>query len=137
MRSYPLDERPSFVITVRRANQRCGAPFGVGAWKVPTERAEFILPGIQSVAASFGVPCAIMRDLGRAMKEAADEFVRSLKDPIPVLACHLHFLSDIGEDLLEEEHDELRNLFRKVGLLQHLRAFVRQQSRNLGGSIEQ
>jgi len=111
--------------------------WALGAWKIPTERAEFILPGIQSVAASFGVPCAIMRDLGRAMKEAADEFVRSLKDPIPVLACHLHFLSDIGEDLLEEEHDELRNLFRKVGLLQHLRAFVRQQGRNLGGSIEQ
>ena len=108
----------------------------LGAWKVPTERAEFILPGIQSVAASFGAPCAIMRDLGRAMKEAADEFVRSLKDPIPVLACHLHFLSDIGKDLLEEGHDKLRNLFRKAALLPHLRAFVRQQGRNLGESIE-
>lgn len=108
----------------------------LGAWKVPTERAEFILPAIQSVAASFGAPCAIMRDLGRAMKEAADEFVRSLKDPIPVLACHLHFLSDIGKDLLEEGHDKLRNLFRKAALLPHLRAFVRQQGRNLGESIE-
>ena len=108
----------------------------LGAWKVPTERAEFILPGIQSVAASFGAPCAIMRDLGRAMKEAADEFVRSLKDPIPVLACHLHFLSDIGKDLLEEGHDKLRNLFRKAALLPRLRAFVRQQGRNLGESIE-
>ena len=57
------------------------------AWKASTERAEFILPGIQRVAASFGPPCAIMRDLGRAMTEAADEFVRSLKKPIPVLAC--------------------------------------------------
>lgn len=109
----------------------------LGAWKVPTERSEFILPRIQSVAASFGAPCAIMRDLGRAMKEAADEFVRSLKDPIPVLACHLHFLSDIGKDLLEEGHDKLRNLFRNAALLPRLRAFVRQQGHNLGESIEQ
>ncbi len=109
----------------------------LGAWKVPTERAEFILPAIQSVAASFGAPCAIMRDLGRAMKEAADGFVRSLKTPIPVLACHLHFLSDIGEDLLEEGHNQLRDLFRKAELLPRLRAFVRQQGRHLGESIGQ
>lgn len=107
----------------------------LGAWKVPTERAEFILPGIQSVAASFGFPCAIMRDLGRAMTEAANEFVRSLKDPIPVLACHQHFLADIGKDLLEDGHNQLRDLFRNVKLLPQLRAFVRQQGRHLGESI--
>ncbi len=109
----------------------------LGAWKLPTERAEFILPAIQSVAASFGTPRAIMRDLGGAMKDAADEFVKSLKDPIAVLACHLHFLSDIGKDLLEEGHSNLRNLFRKAGLLQQLRTFSRQQGRSLGKGIEQ
>jgi hypothetical protein len=108
----------------------------LGAWKVPTERAEFILPAIHSVAVSFGAPCAIMRDLGRAMKDAADELVRSLQDPIPVLACHLHFLADIGKDLLEEGHDKLRHLFREVALLPQLRAFVRQHGRDLGESIE-
>ena len=44
------------------------------AWKAPTERAEFVLPGMQRVAEAFGAPCAIMRDLGRAMTEAANEF---------------------------------------------------------------
>ena len=107
------------------------------AWKAPTERAEFVLPGIQRVAASFGTPCAIMRDLGRAMIEAANDFGRSLKKPIPVLACHLHFLSDVGGDLLEEGHNQIRDLFRKVKLLPHLRAFVRQQGRYLGQSIGQ
>jgi hypothetical protein len=107
----------------------------LGAWKAPTERAEFILPGIQSVAASFGFPCAIMRDLGRAMTEAANEFVRSLKDPIPVLACHQHFLADIGKDLLEDGHTQLRDLFRNVELLPQLRAFVRLQGRHLGESV--
>jgi len=107
----------------------------LSAWKASTERAEFILPGIQRVAASFGPPCAIMRDLGRAMTEAAGEFVRSLKKPIPVLACHYHFLSDVGEGLLEDGHHQLRDLFRNTKLLPQLRAFVRQQGRSLGNSI--
>lgn len=109
----------------------------LGAWKLPTERAEFILPAIQSIAASFGTPRAIMRDLGGAMKDAAEEFVKSLANPIAVLACHLHFLSDIGKDLLEEGHSNLRDLFRKAGLLPQLRAFSRQQGRSLGKGIEQ
>jgi hypothetical protein len=107
----------------------------LSAWKAPTERAEFIGPGIQRVAAEFGAPRAILRDLGRAMTEAAAEYVRSLKKPIPVLACHQHFLSDIGEDLLEEEHNQLRDGFREIRLLPRLRAFVRQQGRRLGESI--
>jgi len=107
----------------------------LSAWKVPTERAEFILPGLQRVAAEFGVPRAILRDLGRAMSEAAAQYVQSLKKPIPVLACHQHFLADIGEDLLEEGHHRLRDLFREIRLLPRLRAFVRQQGRRLGESI--
>jgi len=107
----------------------------LSAWKAPTERAEFILPGIQRVAAAFGAPCALMRDLGRAMTEAAQQYVQSLETPIPVLACHQHFLSDIGEDLLEKGHNQLRDLFRKIKLLPHLRAFVRQQGRHLGEAI--
>ena len=107
------------------------------AWKAPTERAEFVLPGIRRVAEAFGVPCAIMRDLGRAMTEAAAEFVQSLEKPIPILACHQHFLSDIGEDLLENGHNQLRDLFRETKLLPDLRLLVRQQGRRLGESIGQ
>src|SRR5438094_6943351 len=95
----------------------------------------FILPGIQRVAAEFGAPCAILRDLGRAMTEAAAQYVQSLKKPIPVLACHQHFLSDIGKDLLEEGHHQLRDGFRQIRLLPRLRGFVRQQGRHLGESI--
>src|SRR5437879_4179204 len=107
----------------------------LSAWKAPTERTEFILPGIQRVAAEFGAPCAILRDLGRAMTEAAAQYVQSLKKPIPVLACHQHFLSDIGKDLLEAGHHQLRDGFRQIRLLPRLRAFVRQQGSHLGESI--
>ena len=109
----------------------------LGAWKLPTERAEFILPALQSMATSFGTPRALMRDLGRAMKDAAEDFVKSLENPIAVLACHLHFLSDIGKDLLEEGHNHLRDLFRQAGLLEQLRAFSRQQGHSLGKGIDQ
>ena len=43
----------------------------LGAWKIPTERADAILPKLQDVTSLFGAPCAIMRDLGRAVTEAA------------------------------------------------------------------
>jgi ABC-type Fe3+ transport system permease subunit len=43
----------------------------LGAWKIPTERADAILPRLRAVVGCFGDPCAVMRDLGRAVTEAA------------------------------------------------------------------
>lgn len=60
----------------------------LGAWKIPTERAEAILPRLQEVVEGFGPPCAIMRYLGRAMSEAAQSLVEQHQPLIPVLACH-------------------------------------------------
>jgi hypothetical protein len=105
------------------------------AWKAPTERSEFVLPGMQRVAEAFGPPCAVMRDLGRAMTEAANEFVESLQHPIPILACHQHFLSDVGKDLLEDGYNQLRNTFRQLKLRTKLCLFVRQLGNRLGESI--
>jgi hypothetical protein len=107
----------------------------LGAWKIPTERSEFIQPAIERVAAAFGPPVAIMRDLGPAMIEATAGYVRSLETSIPVLACHQHFLADIGGDLLETSHNQMRDLFRQIKLLPQLRAFVRLHGRRLGESI--
>lgn len=38
----------------------------LGAWKLPTERADAIEPCLHDVAGRFGTPCAVVRDLGRA-----------------------------------------------------------------------
>lgn len=108
----------------------------LGAWKVPTERADAILPRLREVIFRFGPPCAIVRDLGRAMAEASQALVKSLKLSIPVLACHLHFLSDIGKDLLEDSHDRLRVLFRQIKLLAQLRALARDLGRSIGQEID-
>lgn len=109
----------------------------LGAWKVPTERSDVILPRLDETAALFGSPCAIMRDLGRAVTEAAEQFVKKLAVPIPVLACHQHFLRDIGTDLLREGHDKLRGLFRSIDIRKDLRAFVRKLGHCLGKRIRE
>jgi len=104
----------------------------LGAWKLPTERADQITPHLREVAEGFGPPCALMRDLGRAARTAAKNFVSKLKVKIPVLGCHLHFLRDIGKDLLKEGHDKLRGLFRGAKVRPGLRALVRDIGRRLG-----
>ncbi len=107
----------------------------LGAWKVPTERAEVILPRLRGVVSRFGAPCAIMRDLGRAVTEACQDLVAELGGDIPMLACHLHFLKDVGGDLLRDAHDHLRALFRRFTVKSGLRAIARDLGRALGTGI--
>jgi len=109
----------------------------LGAWKIPTERADAIVPRLREVTFRFGPPCAIVRDLGRAMTQAAEKLATDLKRSIPVLACHLHFLSDVGKDLLDEGHDRLRLLFRQANLRSQLRTLARDLGRNLGENINE
>jgi hypothetical protein len=104
----------------------------LGAWKLPTERADAIVPCLREVVGRFGVPCAIMRDLGRAMTRATRELLTEQPLDIPVLGCHLHFLKDVGTDLLDPAHGELRVLFRRLKVRPRLRALARDLGRKLG-----
>lgn len=108
----------------------------LGSWKISTERADLILPCLRETVRRFGPPCAAMRDLGKAMTPALDDLVSELKLSIPVLACHQHFLADVGNDLLEPAHAELRALFRRTKVCPKLRALVRDLGRELGTDIE-
>ena len=105
--------------------------WALGAWKVSTERSELVLPRLLQVAHAFGPPCAIMRDLGRAMIGAAQQLVRKMKLKIPVLGCHSHFLRDVGKDLMELPYDQIRCLVRR----HCLRAKLRILARNLGRKL--
>lgn len=111
--------------------------WALGAWKIPTERADAILPHLLSVVRQFGAPCAVMRDLGRAMIPAVNSLVAELELEIPVLACHQHFLADVGKDLLKAFHKELLNLFRKFKIRPGLRALARDLGRKFAGDIGQ
>ena len=107
----------------------------LGAWKLPTERAEAIAPCLQTVLRHYGEPCAVVRDLGRAMSEAVREALEALPAPPPVLACHQHFLRDIGTDLLKDDYNRLRDLFRNLGIRSQLSALVRDLGRRLGPQV--
>ncbi len=109
----------------------------LGSWKIATERSELILPCLQDIVRRFGIPCAAMRDLGRAVTPATEALVLELNIDIPILACHQHFLADIGKDLLETTHSELRDLFRRIKVLPKLRALVRDLGRQIGEQIDE
>ena len=108
----------------------------LGSWKISTERADLILPCLRQVVERFGPPCAIMRDMGKAMTPAVDTLVSELETAVPVLTCHQHFLSDVGKDLLEPSHAELRGLFRRHKVRPKLRELVRELGRELGADIK-
>lgn len=107
----------------------------LGAWKVSTERAELVLPRLRETVDAFGPPCAIMRDLGRAMIEAAQTLVRERKLRVPILGCHAHLLRDVGKDLMADAYDELRLLIRSHGLRAKLRSFARGLGRRLSSEL--
>jgi hypothetical protein len=109
--------------------------WALGAWRLPTERAELILPCLQATAARFGAPLAIVRDLGKAVIVAALDLVAELALPIPILACHFHFLRDVGKDLLADGHDRLREQFQRLGTRAALRALARDLGRRLGNQL--
>jgi hypothetical protein len=107
----------------------------LGAFKIPTENADAIRPCIDEVVGWAGLPVAIVRDLGRAMIPACENFRSDAEGNFPILSCHYHFLADVGKDLLEPGHGELRELFQRFGTRPSLRALVRDLGQKLGGDI--
>jgi len=78
-----------------------------------------------------------MRDLGRAVTPAIEAVVVKLDTDIPILACHQHFLADIGKDLLEPCHSELRGFFRRTNTRAKLSSLVRELGRKIGEQIDE
>ena len=64
----------------------------LGAWKISTERAELLLPCLRETVRRFGAPCAVMRDLGKAVTPALNDLISELELTIPVLACHQQYV---------------------------------------------
>lgn len=105
------------------------------AWKIPTEREDQILPRLRETVQRFGAPCAVMRDLGRGVIRAVNALVAELEIEIPIFSCQLHFLKDVGKDLLNTFHSRLRSLFRESRVRPRLGALVRDLGRKLGVDI--
>lgn len=104
----------------------------LGSWRVTTECANQIKPCLEETVERFGIPVAIMRDLGKAVIPAAKSFVEDLDEDVTILGCHSHFLKDIGKDLLEPSYDELRKLLRSYGFKASLQRLIRGWGQRLG-----
>ena len=93
----------------------------LGNVKVPSERTEQIVPFLEEIKHRFGVPVAVVHDMGRGILAA----VQRVFPGVPDFVCHFHFLRDVGKDLLEADYDAIRQRLRKHGLTEKLLYYAR------------
>ena len=98
----------------------------LGATRIPGEREEELRPLVDKTAAIFGEPLATVRDLGDGVEAA----VRALRERgVPDLACHYHFLKNVGAKLLNGAYSGLRHALDQTHVRGDLRALLRQLRR--------
>lgn len=95
----------------------------LGNVKVPSEKAEQIIPLLQAIKSQYGLPVACVHDMGSGIVAA----VKAVFEGVPDFICHFHFLRDIGKDLLQSDYDAIQRRLRSHGLseklLYHARRF--------------
>jgi len=85
--------------------------------KIPSEKGDKIVPFLQKIKQTYGIPKALVHDMGKGILFAVTQVFPHTPDFI----CHFHFLRDIGKDLYEKENDMIRNRLRKNAIQAILR----------------
>jgi hypothetical protein len=93
----------------------------LGNIKLPSEKAEGIVPFLRQLQQAFGPPLALVHDMSKGILAAIQEVFPGTPDFI----CHFHFLRDAGKDLCGAEYDTLRKRLRTHGTVGQLRARLR------------
>lgn len=93
----------------------------LGNVKLPSEKAEGIVPFLRRLQECFGPPLALVHDMSKGIQAAIDEVFPGIPDFI----CHFHFLRDAGKDLLGPDYDRLRQRLQTHGTVGRLRARLR------------
>lgn len=93
----------------------------LGNVKVPAEKAGQLVPFLREIRRRYGVPLALVHDMGPGILAAVAEVFPGVPDFI----CHFHFLRDLGKDLLEADYNAIRQRLRQHGLSQKLLAHAR------------
>ena len=101
---------------------------GISQWilagaKLPSENADDIIAFFRAIQRNYGDPIALVHDMGKGILKAVQEVFPGLPDFI----CHYHFLRDLGNDLLKQNHEELIARLRKL----KIRATLRYQAKTL------
>lgn len=77
--------------------------------KLPSENAEDLIPFLQSIKKAYGVPLAVVSDMGKGIAVAVKEVFKN----VSAFICHYHFLKAVGKTLFGAEHDLIRERLRK------------------------
>ena len=77
--------------------------------KLPSENAEQLIPFLQGIKQAYGVPLAVVSDMGKGIAAA----VRTVFPHTPAFICHYHFLKAVGKNLFGGEEDIIRERLRK------------------------
>jgi len=93
----------------------------LGNIKLPSEKAEGIVPFLRRLKECFGPPLALVHDMSKGILSAVEEAFPGIPDFI----CHFHFLRDTGKDLLGADYDRLRQRLQTQGTVGRLRARLR------------
>ena len=72
--------------------------------KLPSENSDQIIPFLTQIKKAYGIPIAMVHDMGRGILKAVKTVFPNVADFI----CHFHFLKDIGKDLFGIEYNNLR-----------------------------
>ena len=93
----------------------------LGNVKLPSEKADTIIPFLEQIKQRFGEPAASVHDMGVGILKA----VATVFPDQPDFICHFHFLRDVGKDLLEPDYELIRKRLRKHGITTKLRSRAR------------
>jgi hypothetical protein len=91
--------------------------------KLPSEKADLLIPFFRQIKRQYGDPLALVHDMGKGIMAAIEEVFPNIPDFI----CHFHFLRDIGKDLFGEEYLKVKNLLTKY----KIRTILRQKAKAL------
>jgi len=95
--------------------------------KIPSEKKEKLVPFFHGIKKKYGVPIALVHDMGKGIITAVEEVFPGVADFI----CHFHFLRDIGKDLLLDDYTALLKRLRKM----KVRPLLRQRAKYLEQKI--
>ncbi len=99
----------------------------LGNVKLPSEDEAHIVPFLKRLKQAFGVPLALVHDMGKGILAA----VATVFHGVPDFICHFHFLRDIGKDYLGAEYDTLRTRLSRHGISATLRYRAKQLKRQM------
>jgi predicted RNA-binding Zn-ribbon protein involved in translation (DUF1610 family) len=99
----------------------------LGNVKLPAEDEAHIVPFLERLKQAFGVPLALVHDMGKGILAAVATVFPGVADFI----CHFHFLRDIGKDFLGTEYDTIRTRLSRHGISATLRYRAKQLKRDM------